>query len=179
MKTINQTAVEIDERGEPVLADTDPMPGSSTDHIFLSAGLTMTRIGTNPAEAKVKGRPVHVANLWGRVEGIVTADNDKGDTFEGLGGSFYCENVQSGAKYRGSRAFLPKGLHDVLINGVGEKGREFMFQAVAIPANNPSGYTWAGSLAFDEVEPDTAYTVPTRLLANTNKSLLLLTDGSK
>lgn len=138
--------------------------GHSIDDYLVIKAIVMAGIGANGKEVQQKMRPVLCARIWGRVDGMITADNAEGQTFEGLGGSFYCEAVQSGNRFRSPRAFLPPSLQNLLLDGnIPDEGREFMAQVVAVPASNPSGYSWVGSLILtNETVDDPAFTVPAR-----------------
>jgi hypothetical protein len=111
--------------------------------------ITMSTIGTNPTKAKALNQTVPVAIVYGDASGIAVVKHPARDeNFVSITGNFEAISMESGEVFRSGVLYLPKGMHEQLVEAV--KGREegaepirFGLEINAFPAKNPIGYSYS------------------------------------
>jgi hypothetical protein len=153
------------------------LPFASSDFVILN-GITLVRVNADPQQAVKENRTIHCANIWGRLDGLITAETVDGkQELEGMGGSFYLQNVQSGGLFRSSRMFLPTALTQLLLKGIPEEGREFYAQVAAMPTHIPTHpYAWIGVVNMGDAADDPAMNA-VRLQPPSRQTLLLTSSN--
>lgn len=127
--------------------------------------ITMATIGTKPglvtALKDEEGNELPIARLYGKLSEVRYQDDKaKGQIYTYFVGNFEAINMQSGEVYKSGKLFLPKGISELVEDGV-KKGREkdpnasisFAFQVNSIKAKNPIGYSYK-VLQLKPVEPE-------------------------
>jgi hypothetical protein len=150
------------ETGEVIAEpEAETLEGAS-DPMQIVAKITVSQCGGNPGEAKAKQSRVPVLAIYGKATEVKLVDDPTRKTpdgqtkqWEAVGGAFQAINLQNGQEYMSGVLYLPDAFQSMLLTLVKEqnaararrgmsefRGIDFAFQIDAIPASNPSGYSY-------------------------------------
>jgi hypothetical protein len=116
--------------------------------------LSGATLGCDPliVKGKANGTKAPMYRVMGRATGIKEAKDTNGEAIYGLTGSFEGTNLLTGVVMRSGVAYLPPGIHDMILEPLdkeiasSENGApvalEFAFDIFAVAAPNKSGYTY-------------------------------------
>lgn len=160
---VSKNAIYDDETGE-VLAEPDnieTMEGTS-DPMQVISKITIATVGGNPAAAKAENRRIPICAIYGKATDVKmvedpTRKGPDGQTKEwkALAGAFQAVNLQNGQEFMSGVLYLPDAFQTMALTLVEKQnesrtrrgmahfqGVEFAYQIDAIPAKNPSGYSY-------------------------------------
>jgi hypothetical protein len=116
--------------------------------------ITMASIGCNPGAVKTlkpedlsKEGDLPLARLYGKLSKVkYEEDKVNGQVYTAFIGNFEAINMQSGEVFKSGKMFLPKGISELVENGVksAPEGAQvgFAFEVRSQNANNPIGYSY-------------------------------------
>lgn len=139
------------------MADTNVEVGVISKITMATIGCKPTAVVALPEDQK----ELAIARLYGKLSEVrFQDDKTKGQIYTFFVGNFEAVNMQTGEVFKSGKMFLPKGISELVEDGV-KKGRaadpnasiSFAFQVNSIKANNPIGYSYK-ILQLKAVEPE-------------------------
>ena len=111
----------------------------------MIAKITPSSIGLKPEIVKDTHKEEVLCHMLGEATGTKAKRAANGDEFIALSGKFEAINLKTGEVYRSGILFLPGGIHDMLtevLMAEPDAVVSFGIALTAVPAKNPSGYSW-------------------------------------
>jgi hypothetical protein len=142
---------------------TDTTETPSDNAIIIVSKMSIKTIGCNPRAAAAmehgKGNFIALCRIYGMATGSkAIEDSTSGVIHQPLTGNFEAQNFQTNKIIRSGILYLPKGIHDMILEAVGQlKPKEsvnFALELRAVPASNPIGYSYEAIPLIKPVEVD-------------------------
>lgn len=125
-----------------VESEKDRLKHMSTE-VNIVARLSVKACGCKPEGTD---KPKRLCLIYGVASGFKSGEDNKGQLWSAITGSFEGVNIETGDVYRSGKLFLPNGIQEVVeaaLKGTGDNGSiKFGLELRSVKASNPIGYSY-------------------------------------
>lgn len=119
-----------------------------TEQDVMVAKITMKGLGCKPYGAPLDD-PKRLCVILGKATGMKHGEDEKtGRVWTVLTGEFLGQNLETGARFRSGKCFLPSGIQESVESAIGQLADggvvQFAVQISSVTATSPAGYSYQG-----------------------------------